>query len=491
MEVSRRAVLKGSLAALFAFQAVTQAQAKSASVGDPDLHLLSRLSWGVLPEDLERLKAVGQEAYLNEQLNPETLDDPEADTRMARHPILSMDRRTIYGLQNGNYRAYKSLVIGMIDRAVHSKRQLQERMVEFWTDHFNIPTDFDNVPDIVVWHAQVRKHALGKFRDLLFASAKAPAMLYYLDNASSTAEAPNENYARELLELHTVGVDGGYSEADVKDVAKAFTGWKIHNATRTGFYFDDYHHDASEKHVLGHTLAADRGIEDGLQVLSILASHPSTAQFVCRKLCVRFVRDDPSKSLVDSLATVWQETDGDIKAVLSELFLSEEFIASAGLKFRRPLEFFVGLTRATGTEIYEWWNLEDTLQALGQVPYDWHPPDGYPDVAGAWMNTNGLLSRWNVAMYLTHGAYSDGDAGWGSHTELRQRIPDVATAEELLAEVSKQVFGTVLAKEALEPFLEYLTDGAGGLEPVTPHLLSRKLGSLYGLMLASPQYQWR
>lgn len=493
MTVSRRKFLQrgGAVATLIGVGMSLEARADEVSFTDPDVHLLNRLTYGARPEDLVRLKAIGAETFLDEQLNPEGLNDAEADAKLAQYPILNMDRHTIYRLQNAEGRAYESLIRGMLGRAVYSKRQLLERMVEFWSDHFNVPSDFDNTINLVLFQRDIRTHALGNFRDLLLATAKSPAMLYYLDNYVNFKESPNENYARELMELHTLGVDGGYSEADVKEVARAFTGWTIHDETESGFYFNEWEHDTDSKAILGHALPAERGIEDGLHVLGILANHPSTARFICLKLCVRFVSDEPPEALVEHLAKVWLETRGDIKSILRALFLSEAFADSAGQKLRRPLDFFIGIARATGTQIHDWWRLEQTLERLGQLPYGWQPPNGYPDVAGAWMNTGGLLSRWNTAMRLSHGAYSDPDWGYGMRTELRERTPDVSTVEELASAVSEQVFGAALPQEKLEPFIHFASDGAGPSEPVTVHLLGRKLGSLYGLMLASPQFQWR
>lgn len=493
MGLSRREFLQrgGAVATLIGVGVGLDARADEILLSDPDLHLLNRLSYGPRPDEVRSLKDIGTEAFLDEQLNPYTIDDAEADAKLAHYPILEMNRHTIYRLHNREKRAYQSLVRGMLARAVYSKRQLLERMVEFWSDHFNVPSDFDNTNNIVLFQQEVRKHALGNFRELLLATAKSPAMLYYLDNYVNFKESPNENYARELMELHTLGVDGGYSEEDVKEVARALTGWTIHNETETGFYFNEHEHDTGGKTVLGHGFPADRGIEDGLHVLSILANHPSTAHFICHKLCVRFVSDAPLEVLVERLAEVWLETRGDIKAILRALFLSEEFGASAGQKLRRPLDFFIGAARATGTQFHDWWPLKKMLEGLNQVPYGWHPPNGYPDVAGAWLNTGGVLARWNTAMQLSHGAYSDPDWGYGMTTDLRERIPEVNTVAELVAAVSEQVFGIALPEDRLESFIHYASDGAGPAEPVTVHLLGRKLGSLYGLMLASPQFQWR
>ncbi len=459
---------------------------------DPQsIHFLNRISFGARPEDVARLASIGMEAYLDEQLSPATIDDSALDEQFKDLAILKMNRRALYALQNSEWRIFQTMVHAFMRRAIFSKRQLLERLTEFWTDHFNINADTsDYNADLLRLHNAIRRNALGNFQTLLQETAKSPAMLIYLDNFVNEKDHPNENYARELMELHTLGVNGGYTEQDVKEVARAFTGWTIHNETRDGFYFDPYMHDTGEKTVLGHTLPAGRGIEDGLHVLGIVAHHPATAQFICRKLAVRFVSDNPPDSLVDALADIWQQTGGEIKPVLRHLFLSAEFAAAVGQKFRRPLDFLAAAIRATGTTIHDQWVWEQMLQSLGQIPFGWHPPDGYPDVAAAWTTTDGLLARWNTAMQLTHGAQSDAELGYGMHTDLFARIGSPATVSALVDVVSEQVFGAPLLPSAAEIFVDFASDGQGGSQAVTPHLLARKLGSLFGLMLASPLFQW-
>ncbi len=459
---------------------------------DPQrIHFLNRISFGARPEEVTRLAAIGTEAYLDEQLSPETIDDSALEEALKDLAILKMDRRTLYALQNSDWRIFETMERAFVRRAVFSKRQLLERLTEFWTDHFNINADTaEYSADLLKLHDTIRRNALGNFQTLLLETAKSPAMLVYLDNFVNEKEHPNENYARELMELHTLGVDGGYTERDVKEVARAFTGWTIHNATKSGFYFDADMHDTDEKTVLGHTLPAGRGIEDGLHVLGIVAHHPSTARFICRKLAVRFVSDNPPDTLVDALANIWQQTGGEIKPVLRHLFLSAEFAAAVGQKFRRPLDFLAGALRATGTTFYSQWVWQEMLQSLGQIPFGWHPPNGYPDVAPAWITTDGLLARWNVAMQLTHGAQSDAELGYGMHADLFARIGSPATVSALVDAVSEQVFGAPLLPAAAAPFIDFAGDGRGGSQRVTPHLLAQKLGSLFGLMLASPLFQW-
>ncbi len=495
---SRRGFLKlagGALAgAVTSAGAVREAMAwlptdQLPAATNPALHLLNRISYGARPEELERVRQMGIEAYLDEQLQPDSIDDAEWDAQLKTMPILSMDRRAAYSMGPGASRVHMTMVKGMVIRAAITRRQLLERMVEFWTDHFNITTS-DYRPDLMILHRDViRRHALGRFRDLVFGVAQNPAMLYYLDQAYSEKEHPNENYARELLELHTLGVNGGYTEQDVKEVARALTGFTVHDGTETGFFFNMEMHDTGEKVVLGHRLPAGRGIEDGLHVLDIVTHHPSTARFVCTKLCRRFISDDPPASIIDSAVNVWQNSEGDIRAVMRHILLSAEFQVSVGQKLRRPLDFFIGALRATGSEIQNFWVLEEMLTDLAQVPFGWHPPDGYPDVAAAWINSGGLLARWNTAMRLTHGGYSDKDSGVVNN--LHERIGTPATVGELVDAVALQVFAAPLPERTRAQFIAYASGGNGPDIPVTAHLLSQKLGTLFGLMLASPQYQWR
>ncbi|NDJ36792.1 MAG: DUF1800 domain-containing protein [Chloroflexi bacterium] len=455
---------------------------------DETTHLLNRITWGARPQDVARARSIGLEAVLDEQLNPHTIDDSALESQLS--PILTMDRRTLFRLSS-EYRAYRALVRGTVMRAVHSERQLLERMVDFWTDHFNVPFEEENGPDLVLFQREaIRRHALGRFRDLLLATAKAPAMLVYLDNFVNVAQAPNANYARELMELHTLGVEGGYTEDDVVAVARAFTGWTVDDRVPDGFYFNREEHDEREKVVLGRRLPAGRGIEDGLHVLSILADHPSTARYISAKLIRRFVRDDPPADLVESTAAVWQATGGQIRPVLRHILTSEAFAGSVGQKYRRPFDFLVAALRATGTTFAYDEVLFETLQRLGQVPFGWKPPDGYPDTAAAWLNTGGLLMRWNTASLLTHTAYSATyEERMGVRADLHIEGP--RTAGQLVDAVAQRVFAVPLPASMRAELVDFVTDGGDADTPVTPRMRARKLASLYQLMLASPMFQWR
>lgn len=492
--LSRRQFIRISSAfailAAWDFSKPGSALAGLTGVNASDYHFLSRLTWGVTAADLQRIATLGQSAYLEEQLYPERMKKG-GDVKVS--PILDKSFKALRRIKDPWDKPYQALLEAMIDRAVASPAQLRERMVEFWSDHFNVPAEDMVVESIDYQRSAIRPNALGTFKDLLFATAKSQAMLYYLDNAYSVAEHPNENYSREVLELHTMGVEGGYTETDVRELARALTGWTT-NWDTGAFYFADWDHDKEVKHVLGLTLAAGRGIEDGTEVLNLLANHPSTAQFVCRKLCVRFVSDQPPAALVSRMAARWIATGGDIKAILREMFLSSEFAAAAGAKLRRPLDFFVGALRATGTTFTDFWTMYYGLSLLAQVPYDWEPPNGYPDVGAAWLNSNGVLARWNVSQYVTQYAYWEqvyNKRRGTMKTPIISLMGRPANVGALVDRVATLVFGAPVDGELRATLVDFASDGAGASAPVSTTLLNERGPTLFGLTLASPAFQWR
>jgi uncharacterized protein (DUF1800 family) len=282
-------------------------------------------------------------------------------------------------------------------------------MCSFWTDHLNINIEKG---DCIYLKPQddrevVRKHALGKFHDLIRASSTSPAMLVYLDGKENArakpADIPNENYGRELLELHTLGVNGGYTQKDVYEVARCLTGWQLGKSWRTGTaYCDPKRHDDGEKHVLGHVIPAGQGGEKDLeQVMDIVTRHPSTARFVSRKLVQRFVSEDPPAALIDRVAKQFTETDGQIKPLVKTILTSDEFRASAGKKLKPPFRFVASALRAVAADTHAHGGLVEYLQRMGQGVFQHPTPDGYPDEAAPWLGT--LLWRWNFAFSLAKG----------------------------------------------------------------------------------------
>ncbi len=454
----------------------------------PEVHYLNRLTWGIRPQDLEQIRSMGISAYLDRQLAPESIEDPLVDAFVGARRFLTMTPQELQAVADDQYDVvYETALWARLYRAAFSERQLYERMVEFWTDHFNIPIPDLLARKIIDDRDVIRRYAMARFRDLLFASAQSPAMLEYLDNAVSSKDHPNENYARELLELHTLGVDGGYTEQDVYAVARAFTGWTVRSDGT--FFFDMSNHDTDPKTVLGVNLPAGRGIEDGLQVLDIVANHPATARFISTKLIRRFVQDDPPAALVESTAAVFTQSAGDIRAVLRHLLTSGEFLASAGQKFRRPLDFVIAALRALSpaVQIDAPYNLIDALEGMGQVPYSWHPPDGYPERAEAWINTNGLLERWNFALNMS--AAGEGYfPGLALNAEML--VPQVETVGALVDAAVERVLHSPLHPADRDTLIAYVSRQNDANQRVTDDLRREKLPGLLGLLIASPYFQW-
>ena len=308
-------------------------------------------------------------------------------------------------------------------RAVYSERQLQEVLTDFWFNHFNVYLDKGADRFLVTSYERdaIRPHVLGAFKELLLATAQHPAMLFYLDNWQSVAaDAPagrlranrrrglNENYARELLELHSLGVDGGYTQKDVVEVARCFTGWTIMAPYRgAAFTFNPRLHDKGEKTVLGIRIPAGGGREDGLKVIEIIASHPSTARFISTKLAQRFVADNPPAALINTLADTFQKSNGDIKAVMRTLLKSREFWSEAAYKskVKSPFEMIASALRATDADVTTAIGIANRVGELGQPLYRKQEPTGYSNNSNEWMNSAALLGRMNFAMDLIHNKF--------------------------------------------------------------------------------------
>ncbi len=431
---------------------------------------------------------MGINEYIDWQLQPEKISDPMADMLLgmvAPKLTLSLEELNRLPMTVLNSEVQFGLIGGRVIRAILSERQLYERMVEFWSDHFNVPAGEHIAEKVVSDRDVLRKHALGKFRDLLLGTAESPAMLYYLDNASSAKEHPNENYARELMELHTLGLHGGYTEKDVKAVARALTGWTLRKGLPGQFVYADEMHDKDEKLILGTRFPAGRGIEDGLQVLDMLATHPATAQFVSFKLCRHFVSDQPPQSLVDSTAKVFQQSEGDIRQILRHIFTSPEFMQAQGKRFRRPLEFIVAMLRLTRADVKEQDWLGQSLIAMGHLPFFWQPPNGYPDVAGAWMNTNGLMNRWRASFTLMQGAING-----TVKIPFDELIPQVQTAGELVDKAVSLLLGGTIDPADRDQLIAFVTDGKTASAPVDHTTRAEGLPMLMALIMSSPYFQW-
>ncbi len=413
-------------------------------------HALKRLTFGPRPGDVERVEGLGLQQWIERQLNPASIDDSALLSRLPNMPEEPADagraarreateaermeaqrRARQFGRQS-----VQTLAAQKALRAVYSERQLEELLVDFWFNHFNVFAGKGRTSSYIPAYERdaIRPHVWGSFRDLLEATAKSPAMLFYLDNWLSADPAAGEvvqraaarrrarmgtdpdmpapqggrrrglteNYARELMELHTLGVDGGYTQQDIVEVARALTGWTLANGVDGGFRFAPALHDRGEKKVLGHTIRAGGGIEDGERVLDILARHPSTARHIATKLVRRFVNDDPPPALVDKVAAAFSRTDGDLREVVRTLVTAPEFYAveHRGAKVKTPLEFVVSAVRATGREVRQPRQLLTALQQLGMAPYMCQPPTGYDNEAAAWVSAGALVSRMNLAQQI-------------------------------------------------------------------------------------------
>ncbi|HYW07628.1 MAG TPA: DUF1800 domain-containing protein, partial [Longimicrobium sp.] len=406
------------------------------------LHLLERATWGTKRTELTEVLRVGRSAWLERQLHPERIDDGALAARIARFPAAAATPVELYRDYPRPARAARDSAAGRARRsarpqrilvdlagarlgsAVYSQRQLDDVMADFWFNHFNVYFGKGNARYMVGDYERnaIRPHVFGRFRDMLGATAAHPAMLVYLDNARSIAadsmrggparpagarpRGINENYARELLELHTLGVDGGYTQNDVVDVARAFTGWTVgmgRGAPR--FAFRPALHDVGAKTVLGKRLPAGRGEEDGEEVLDLLARHPATARHLGRELARRFVADEPPPRLVAELAAVFLRTDGDLREVTRALFSSAEFNAAEarGNKVKTPFEFVAGALRATDAEVGPSRAALRTLRELGHLPYAATAPTGYPNRSAEWASGGAMLARMNFALALAAG----------------------------------------------------------------------------------------
>ena len=460
MTKRRIRTLAAVLMAFAPFGAGAQATAldhRELAADEQIVHALSRLTFGAKPGDVQRVRSQGLDRWIEEQLEPARIADRELENFLGRYDVLAKDQndllREFAGMQQDRRQARQrgdtsreqrremmaaalrddalprrqvvtQLQSARVARAVASNRQLQEVMTDFWLNHFNVFAQ-KGPPQpyyIAEYEDAIRKRSLGKFRDLLGAVAKSPAMLFYLDNARSMGDTSrprlatlnrrqqrgrlrqgglNENYGRELLELHTVGVDGGYTQQDVIDVARALTGWTIRlPAGGGGFVFRPEMHDAGEKVVLGHRLRANRGIEDGEQVLDILARHPSTARHIARKLAIRFISDAPPQAIVDRAAAVYLRTDGDIREVVRSIVTSNEFYSRSTYrsKVKSPFEVVVSAVRAMNAAPDETPRTAQAIAFLGQPVYGHQAPNGYPETGEAWMNAGAILNRINFGI---------------------------------------------------------------------------------------------
>ena len=531
--------------------------------------LLERFAFGPRPGEVGEVAKMGPENWLARQLTG-SLPDPEAGERLKAFPALAMTQVEIHDVyvQNGRLRS-RMQQEGVLDpaatsreemrskmrayrkkhglrpygrlfnrelrgqklvRAVYSENQLVEVLTSFWFNHFNVTTRNRGARSRVLTYERdaIRPNVLGRFRTLLEATAKHPAMLYYLDNVQSRMAPPdrnrsvrrgmdgmaggmmastpprpprkfglNENYARELMELHTLGVDGGYTQRDVTEVSRVLTGWGVmpygerrarieqriargnRNLVRDGeFLFRKRWHDTGSKVVMGREFPAGGGVEEGERVLDMLSEHPSTARFISTKLARRFVSDHPPRALVQRMAGTFVRTRGDLSAVVATLAQSREFWAEAAKrgKLKSPFELMAGALRALDANVRNPQPMMRWLDRMGEPLYGYTPPTGYPDYAASWMSSGALVARMNFGVHLATGRIK---GVWLKHLPKRRHRDGMTTDEAL------EHYGPLLLPERNTRSI------AREVRKTVPRDAGRKDMKVVSMLLASPEFQYR
>jgi uncharacterized protein (DUF1800 family) len=452
---------------------------------DPNLlALIGRATFGFSQTTYDEVSAIGHDAWVEQQLDSGSIDDSVLDTMLAAYPSLAMSSQEIYTayLMDQGVPQF-DLWYATLLRFVHSERQLHARMVEFWTDHFNI-----DIRDGLEWAFKtaddrdvIQTYALTTFPQLLNASARSAAMLWYLDNYTNQVGHAQENYAREVMELHTMGVDGGYSQADVEEVARCLTGWTIQDQPNFGeFVYVPQFHDTGSKTVLGIDIparSAAAGEQDGQDVLDILATHPSTAGFISRKLCVHFLGYDPPEDIVESVKATYLSTGGDIKAMLRVILHAPVLTNLTTPKFKRPMHLVGSLLRATDATITDPLGPLYVALLMGHFPFYWPTPDGYPDKLESWATS--ALPRWQWCTWLFD----------GSLAQYVEVDPDtlIASAGGNAPGEQANAINSILTGGRLPPsdvaILQDFYDNAIGSDQFA-------IWDTFGLAASLPSYQW-
>ena len=506
-----------TLTILWAALAAPALGAQSPEALDSAFHVLNRLAYGPRPGEVQAVAHLGVMNWIEQQLEPTAIPNPRLDELMPRFTYLSYSRQQLGEMYFQRILDVQELQRqGMerpeiqermrqrtdrervgpqpqqlaLTRAIVSERQLQEVLTDFWFNHFNVfaAKSFNRFLTPIYIEETIRPNVLGRFEDLLIATAQSPAMMVYLDNAQSVtpgsmppqleramrrpgrrggmsqermeqimARMPkgiNENYARELMELHTLGVDGGYSQQDVEEVARILTGWSTARPRQgAGFEYHDWAHDDGEKTVLGRTYSND-GEDEGLALLRDLARHPSTQYHVSRKLCERFVADEAPDSCIDVAVRTWQRTDGDIRSIVHAIVTSPDFWSPAvrRAKTKTPLEFVVSAVRAVDGEPDSTPRLVRTLQGLGQPLFLSQPPTGYPETQEHWVNSGALLNRMKIALGIVSPRTP------GVEIDLNRHFDLTDDREQLMDEVNRLLFGGQMSARTMQVIREQTAD---------------------------------
>jgi uncharacterized protein DUF1800 len=448
-----------------------------------DFLALNRLTFGPRPEERLRLAEIGLGGWIEEQLDYDSIEDLGAAFRLRNLGTLGMKASDLADvsdqiLDNADRgKVPGELRQGTLLRQVYSRRQLFEVLVEFWSDHFNITTAkgdcyfLKTVDDREV----IRRHALGSFHDLAWASAHSPAMLVYLDNQVNHKGAPNENYARELMELHTLSVHGRYTQQDVMELARCLTGWTVkEHFWRGDFTFDEESHDAGTKKVLGLEIA-NAGQAEAEQVLELLTSRPEAATFIVTKLARRFISDSPPDELISRAAQAFLQSQGDIRSVLRVILL--DGLAAAGPKYKRPVNFTASALRMLNAETDGGGAVQDYLLRMGQTAFGWPTPDGYPDRAEPWQGN--LLPRWQFAFGLLRNEIPN------TEIDLQNllQISGAQTLTESIDRIASLLLGSPLDAAARDGLIRAV-QAAGADEAEIINVVTAGV-------LASTTFQWR
>ncbi|MEP6618375.1 MAG: DUF1800 domain-containing protein [bacterium] len=436
--------------------------------------LLRRVTFGVTDADVQAARKYGFRGFVERQLDYAHLDDSATDAFVAaKYPLLSQSTDQLFAANSGTLQ--NQLQQATLYRAAFSSRQLYERMVEFWSDHFNIAISKVGYLKAVDDRDVIRKNALGSFRTLLYASAKSGAMMAYLDQNQSRNTAPNQNYAREIMELHTLGVSGGYTQTDVAELSRVLTGWTI--AGRGDFAFNPAIHDWGAKTVLGTTIPAGSpsqgaaGVKEGEKMLDVLLAHPSTATFIATKMLRWFVTYDPTAAQIASVAAVYTATGGDIKSMIRAT-LDSAWVASAPMKLKRPFHYLASSLRTSAPAVTNVATINAQLTNVGQPLFLWDTPDGYPDKVEYWAGN--ILPRWTYSSFFT--ALSAGEVIIDTAGFMKGN-----TADATIAIIDARLFGSEIDPALKASLTAYLKGGTYNVARVRETM---------ALAMSANSFQW-
>jgi len=439
--------------------------------------LVRRITQGATPEEIAFASSLGYAGYLDYQLAAHLIDDSAVEQRLLAYPRLT---RTFAQLYQGNehYYVMRDLSSAKIIRSIYSRRQLYERVVEFWSDHFStdLNSEFGGYYRAVDDREVIRPNALGKFSDILSAVVASPGMLAFLTNTLNSVAHPTENFARELMELHTMGVGSGYTQNDVQEVARCLTGWSVTPPNQPGtgglFFFNPEEHDYNDKIVLGTLIPGWGGIQDVYTVLRILCEHPATARFIATKLCKWFLQEQPSAGIIDTVAATYTRTQGDIKAMIRAV-LTPNALAAAAPKYKRPFHLLTSAMRLIQPTVNDNWTLLLALDRAGHTQFQWGSPDGYPDRAQYWGGNH--IPRWNFCTALAENQLLD------ITSDAARFFVGLSTADEVVDRINRDMLQGEMSQNDWTLARDFLA-----LEPLN----QARRAATVGLAMSMQSFQW-